>query len=593
MDDAVFMEKTGKHLSVLRRLYLEVALIEPEHGVCRLLSADASGTFFQNTEAFDAAYVGELAGQFVAPEDRRSFSDFFHPQNLLALRQTGSPRELRFSRISGRERRAVVASAVPSSDQCVLCAFRYADPPCEPKPESIYHTFLRQFLQLLEKMFDSIIELDMETGRARVLRAASYGCVGKDEYDWTEFLAFCRTEGVHEEDRAALVALLSLETLRRFAGGSDGYRSAEARFLRNGIYIWVEIQGFCIRMEGKTRLLITLSDIDQKKLLQSIVDRYVYKNCDYFIYLDANRNSYIMFGSGDSGTPLPPVVCDDYATELVKYAHAFVAPEDVEMTIREMRLDHVLDQLEQHGEHAFNVGIMDPVRGYTRKRLQYIYYDRPNRMLLLTRTDITNIYEEEKALKRAKREAQTDSLTGLYNHKTSLRLIGERLAACPDVSAAVLFVDIDNFKQVNDRLGHQRGDELLRSLGEAFRSVLRPTDVLGRIGGDEFIVFLPEMAETDSVNHCVERLRARFSALLDDSLRSCGVTCCIGVARYPKDGGDCATLIRKADAALYIGKRSGKNRVVFAGQVAAQGSFDLEPPLPGSHVPPILTGPEA
>ena len=96
----------------------------------------------------------------------------------------------------------------------------------------------------------------------------------------------------------------------------------------------------------------------------------MYKNCDYFIYLDANRNRYIMFGSNDSGTPLPPVVCDDYATELVKYARAFVAPEDVEMTIREMQVDRVLEQLELHGEHAFNVGFMEPVRGYPRNLLE-------------------------------------------------------------------------------------------------------------------------------------------------------------------------------------------------------------------------------
>ena len=587
------MKEPEKHLSALCRLYLEVALIDPEHGVCRLLSTDTSGTFLRNTEAFDAVTIGELAGQHVAPEDRQRFSDFFHPRHLLALRQNGAPRELRFSRISGREHRTVVVSAVPSSNQCVLCTFRYADLPQEPEPESIYHTFLRQFLQLLEKLFDAILELDMDTGRARVLRAAPYGCVGKDEYDWTEFLAFCRTEGVHEEDRAALAALFSLESLRSFAGGSDGYRSTEARFLRNGVYIWVEIQEFCIRLEGKTRVLITLSDIDQKKLLQSIVDRYVYKNCDYFIYLDANRNRYIMFGSNDSGTPLPPVVCDDYATELVKYARAFVAPEDVEMTIREMQVDRVLEQLELHGEHAFNVGIMDPVRGYTRKRLQYIYYDRPNRMILLTRTDITRVYEEEKELKRVKHEAQTDSLTGLYNHKTSLRLIGERLAACPDAPATVLFVDLDNFKQVNDRLGHLRGDELLRSLGKTFRDVLRPTDVLGRLGGDEFILFLPGVSRAESVNRCVERLRAAFSALLDDSLRSCGVTCSIGVARYPEDGGDCVTLIRKADAALYIGKRSGKNRAVFAEQADATAPFSPEPCLYGYRVPPPSTKAEA
>ena len=156
-----------------------------------------------------------------------------------------------------------------------------------------------------------------------------------------------------------------------------------------------------------------------------------------------------------------------------------------------------------------------------------------------------------------------------------------------------MFVDLDNFKQVNDRLGHLRGDELLRSLGKTFRDVLRPTDVLGRLGGDEFILFLPGVSRAESVNRCVERLRAAFSALLDDSLRSCGVTCSIGVARYPEDGGDCVTLIRKADAALYIGKRSGKNRAVFAEQADVKVPFSPEPCLYGYRVPPPSTKAEA
>ena len=129
-----------------------MALIDPECGVCWLLSTDTSGTFLRNTEAFDAVTIGELAGQHVAPEDRQRFSDFFHPRHLLALRQTEAPRELRFRVSQGGIHRTVVVSAVPSSDQCILCTFRYADFPQEPGLESTYHTFLQQFLQLLEKL---------------------------------------------------------------------------------------------------------------------------------------------------------------------------------------------------------------------------------------------------------------------------------------------------------------------------------------------------------------------------------------------------------------------------------------------------------
>lgn len=569
------MKNAERYLSALCGLYTEVAAIDLEKGTCRLLSAGSSNALFRNTETFTAPYLDALAEQHILPEDRKAFCQFFHSENLRSVWRSGTPRGFCFSRISGGESQPILASIVPATEYNVLCALRFVEHSCKAEPEISYSLFLHQFMQILEKLFDVIIELDMETERARVLRTADYGDIGKTEFDWTDFLAFCQTEGVHGEDQAILGGLLSMEALRKFADSSARHQSTEARLIRNGVYIWVNFEIFCIQISGKTRLLITLHDIDQKKLLQSIVERYVYKNCDYFIYLDANKNTYIMFGGSNSGTPLPPVVCEDYATEVVKYAQDFVAPEDVEMTIREMQLDRVIEQLEKHGEHSFNVGIMDPVKGYTYKRLQYIYYDRLNKMILLTRTDITDVYEEEKKLKKARREAQTDSLTGIYNHKTSLRLIEEQLQAHPNVPAALLFIDLDNFKQVNDHLGHQRGDDLLCSIGEQFQGALRPTDILGRIGGDEFIAFLPAMKGIEPIKRCAERFQALFTALLDDPLRSCGVSCSIGVARYPEDGTACATLLRKADAALYFSKRSGKNQVTFANQLVNEDFSDF------------------
>ncbi len=554
--------KTEECLFALCGLYAEVAVLDPERGDCRVLSPASSRTLFQDTQDF--AYLGVLAKGDISPEDRSAFLHFFQPEELVVVALTRSARTLRFS--LGKERRPMLVTVAPLSGKSVLCALRDTDAPPPVQELRPYAVFLRQFLQILDKVFDNILELNPETHCTRMLRSTGYDAGKSRMHDWMDILKLCRTKYVHEEDRAVLQKTLSLESLQRFAASSRGYDSIEVRLLRNGIYRWTELSLFTLCVEGNTRVLIAVRDIDQKKLLQNIVDRYVYKNCDYFIYLNADRNSYIMFSGSDCGTPLPPTVCDDYATELVRYARKFVVPEDVEMTIREMQLSRVVEQLEKYGEHAFSVGIMDPVRGYTRKRLQYIYYDRSHRMILLTRTDITAIYEEQKRLELAQREAERDSLTGLYNHATTLRLIEKRLAALPEEPAAVLFVDLDNFKLVNDRLGHQRGDKLLSSLAAHFRAVLRPADILGRIGGDEFIVLLPGLADAGQIESCAERLRDVLSAFLDNTLCSCGLACSIGIARYPKDGTDCAELIRKADAALYVAKRAGKNGVIFADQ---------------------------
>lgn len=111
----------------------------------------------------------------------------------------------------------------------------------------------------------------------------------------------------------------------------------------------------------------------QEHLLRSIIDLFVYNNCDYFIYLDAKQNRYTMFSGSQSGTPLPPSECLDYESELVKYARSFVVSEDQEKVIREMGLKRVIEQLEKNGLHTIYCGVEDPVRGYTRKRLTCHY----------------------------------------------------------------------------------------------------------------------------------------------------------------------------------------------------------------------------
>lgn len=143
----------------------------------------------------------------------------------------------------------------------------------------------------------------------------------------------------------------------------------------------------------------------QENLLRSIINLFVYNNCDYFIYLDVKQNSYTMFSGSRSGPPLPPSECLDYSTEIVKYANDFVVPGDREHVIREMRLKRVIEQLEQYEKHVIYCGVEDPIRGYTRKKLEYRYYDRDEQMVLLSRTDLTDLYLEQQRQQKELQEA--------------------------------------------------------------------------------------------------------------------------------------------------------------------------------------------
>ena len=158
-----------------------------------------------------------------------------------------------------------------------------------------------------------------------------------------------------------------------------------------------------------------------------------------------------------------------------------------------------------------------------------------------------------------------DRLTGLPNRT----LFNERLTAaierCRDSEtvAAVLFIDIDEFKSVNDTMGHPAGDVLLKEIADRLRSATRQRDCVARIGGDEFVVVLSDIANPDDVSEVVRKLE-RVAA---EPVRLPGgdmtVTCSIGVALFPNDGSDCETLIRNADTAMYQAKRAGGSTSCF------------------------------
>ncbi|MEF3273349.1 MAG: response regulator [Chloroflexus sp.] len=158
-----------------------------------------------------------------------------------------------------------------------------------------------------------------------------------------------------------------------------------------------------------------------------------------------------------------------------------------------------------------------------------------------------------------------DGLTGLFNHSVTQDLLMREVARARRTgqSLSVALLDIDHFKQVNDRYGHRVGDRVLKSLGRLLRQRLRATDVIGRYGGEEFLIVMPE-TRAASAAMVIDSLRERFAQIEHqregESLR---VTFSAGIAEW-SSGLDASTLIEKADAALYQAKRGGRNQVLIA-----------------------------
>jgi diguanylate cyclase (GGDEF)-like protein len=163
-------------------------------------------------------------------------------------------------------------------------------------------------------------------------------------------------------------------------------------------------------------------------------------------------------------------------------------------------------------------------------------------------------------VRRLRAAAATDAKTGLLNAAGWERAALREVAAARRTGrpVAVLLVDLDHFKGVNDRLGHLAGDAVLRRVGAALCTGVRASDTVGRFGGEEFVALLPGAGDSDALA-VAERLRARIRALPGEPL-----SVSIGVACAPTDGVELTTLLGAADRALYRAKRCGRDRVLLA-----------------------------
>ncbi|MCS3762021.1 bifunctional diguanylate cyclase/phosphodiesterase [Bradyrhizobium centrosematis] len=161
--------------------------------------------------------------------------------------------------------------------------------------------------------------------------------------------------------------------------------------------------------------------------------------------------------------------------------------------------------------------------------------------------------------------ASHDSLTDLPNRETFNALLRQAIATAErhDHRFAVLFIDLDRFKVINDSLGHEAGDLLLLEVANRLRGALRASDVVARLGGDEFVVILDQCGEIDDVQHIATEILAALAQPMELAGHECHTTASIGIAMYPANGSDAQTLTKNADMAMYLAKEDGKNGYRF------------------------------
>jgi diguanylate cyclase len=179
----------------------------------------------------------------------------------------------------------------------------------------------------------------------------------------------------------------------------------------------------------------------------------------------------------------------------------------------------------------------------------------------------------------SRRRANVDGLTGLMTPIAFRSALSERIYKAERLTDrfALLFLDTDNFKACNDHLGHAAGDYVLKDLARILLDSAPPLTFFGRNGGDEFCLLLP-LAKAEGIR-CAEGIRRRVERhnFFVDNLNSVNfpsITVSIGVAAYPADGTQPAILLERADAAMYLSKRSGRNRVSYYDTTGHLVAFD-------------------
>ena len=163
------------------------------------------------------------------------------------------------------------------------------------------------------------------------------------------------------------------------------------------------------------------------------------------------------------------------------------------------------------------------------------------------------------------RQATTDNLTGLMNRVALMESLRQFIPRADrnQQQLAVAFIDLDNFKLVNDSYGHAVGDEFLANIGQRLKQSVRGGDLVGRLGGDEFVIVLDLFNSVDSSAAIIEKIRSQVHEEILTFNANLPLSCSIGIAVFPEDGDNCDELVNNADRAMYRAKEQGKNRVQF------------------------------
>lgn len=252
-----------------------------------------------------------------------------------------------------------------------------------------------------------------------------------------------------------------------------------------------------------------------------------------------------------------------YEEILTQYKNLLIHPDDVkkfECFIKEDSLRNILGKVNDTDSVQFRRLIDDEMRWVemTGHVFKDVLHDKTYTLLYMKDIDMKKKRELEREM-----AATRDPLTKVFNRKAfEEEVIKHVLSTQIDNAGELVIVDLDNFKHINDQFGHAEGDKVLLQLADVLMTTFRRKDIIGRLGGDEFLIFLKNLSKKDIVNRRLEELRSALAKVSEHN-----TTCSIGVAFVQREGFSYGEALKKADAALYKSKEKGRNTYSYYDEV--------------------------
>lgn len=421
------------------------------------------------------------------------------------------------------------------------------------------------FELMMDNMPGDFFTFDFASGKFGYISEGLLSTFGCDEAYFRDHFYNSFDMVVYKQDRKMVKDLLIYQ--------AQTQNSLQANFRIKSILddvMFVEFKGRIVKeKDGKVMVYAFIHDITEMveaqrevhrvneqlfvetqryKLLQEALDDLPF---DYDV-----ENDLMTFVSkaGDSRE----IILDQFVA--LKRYKEFVYSEDLELF--ERTFSQVLKSASKSTEE-FRAVFNGEEDSYCWYRCYYASFQNPEGKIVRIVGNLKDIALEKARNEEMRKKIRTDALTGILNKAAMEVSIQEYLKETTrDKLHALMMIDTDNFKAVNDNLGHQFGDDVIKFVAQNVRKTFRESDFVGRVGGDEFMVFMKNTTKEVTEARARELNEIIRHTFEKDGI-SVGISCSIGVAYYPKAGTSYSELYANADDALYQAKTSGKNRFVI------------------------------